>query len=148
MDVFVGALEKRMTPQDLKALRVLIVEDEPDMRAILFADLAELGVGHIFLADKAATALDFIGDSAAHFDIILCDWNMPSLSGLDLIRAMHGRNIYIPVIMVTGRADQASVIEATAHGISGYLCKPFTPEQMQARLQSVLRRRKTIESCH
>lgn len=134
--------------EDLKTLRVLIVEDEPDMRAILFADLAELGVEHIFLADKASTALDFIGDDDRNFDVILCDWNMPSLSGLDLIRAMHDRNIHTPVIMVTGRVDQASVMEASSHGICGYLRKPFTPEQIQARLEAVLRRRKMMETQH
>ncbi|WP_250656679.1 response regulator [Alkalimarinus coralli] len=74
------------------------------------------------------------------FDLILCDWEMPEMSGLELLRWARQHDTYkkTPFIMITSRGDRDHVMEAVKEGVSGYLGKPFSPEQLSGRIVKAL----------
>ncbi len=69
------------------------------------------------------------------FDLILTDWNMPGLSGLELVRNIRARNAEIPVFMITTEAERRRVMEAIDAGVTEYIVKPFTPEVLTEKLR-------------
>ncbi len=74
-------------------------------------------------------------------DLVLCDWNMPGMSGLDFLRQVRSVGLEIPFLMVTGRADKESVIEAKDAGVSAYIAKPFSQTQLEAKLRILVARK-------
>ncbi|MDX1634782.1 MAG: response regulator [Marinobacter sp.] len=81
--------------------------------------------------------------SRGSFDLVLCDWEMPEMSGLELLQWMRGQDSYrqIPFIMITSRGDKSHVIEAVQQGVSEYLGKPFSPEGLSKKIIKVMGRR-------
>lgn len=74
------------------------------------------------------------------FDLILCDWEMPEISGLELLQWVRGHSHYsdTPFVMVTSRGDKEHVVEAIREGVSDYLGKPFSPESLGKKVRKVL----------
>jgi CheY-like chemotaxis protein len=118
------------------------VEDQAESRASLVDILEDLGVAEVFEADDGQHGLQFVCCPASFIDLILCDWNMPIMSGMEFFRAMRERGLAIPFLMITGRGDHNSVMEARSTGVEGYIRKPFSPEQIEARLRILATRMK------
>ncbi len=135
-------MEIRLTDLNFGQLRVLLVEDQQESRSLLRGMLGELGVTQIYEAQDGRTALAFMDSAFDFIDLILCDWNMPSMTGIEFLRQVRSTGMNIPFMMITGRSDQSSVIEAKNHGVDGYIRKPYSSIQIEAKLRIMLHRMK------
>jgi len=122
----------------LKDLKVLIVEDQGEARAMIRNMLGEFGITQMFEANDGKEALDFIDSAFDFIDMIVCDWNMPSMSGVELLRQLRSVDPDMPFLMVTGRGDLESVVEAKSSGVTGYIRKPFSSKELEAKLRIIL----------
>lgn len=129
----------------LRSLRVLIVEDQDDMRAMLRNMLMEIGTNQIFESRDGKEAMMFLEDAIDLIDVVVCDWNMPKASGVDVLKRLRKSNPDIPFLMVTGRTDKNSVIEARDMGVSAYIAKPFSSAQLEVKLR-VLQQKKLAKA--
>ena len=123
-------------------LRVLIVEDQAESRTLLKQMLGEIGVTQVYEANDGRMGLQFIDSAFDFVDLILCDWNMPAMTGIEFLRQVRSTGSNIPFMMITGRSDHASVIEAKNFGVSGYIRKPYSSTQIEAKLRILLQRMK------
>lgn len=97
-------------------LRILVVEDQAEARAHLREMLMDLGISQIYEAADGQNGLRLADHALGFIDIILCDWNMPSMSGLELLQAIRKKGEPIPFLMITGRSDETSMMSAKAAG--------------------------------
>jgi two-component system chemotaxis response regulator CheY len=118
-------------------MNVLVVDDFATMRRILKTILRQIGFTKIIEADDGKTALAEL--KREKFGLILCDWNMPEMSGLDLLMAVRSNEGLkdIPFVMVTAEAKKENIIEAVKAGVSSYIVKPFTAETIGEKLEKV-----------
>ena len=116
----------RQIDPDLGNLKVLIVEDQSEARAMIRNMLLELGINQVFESCDGREALNFIDSAFDFVDVIICDWNMPKMTGVELLRQLRTVDQDVPFLMVTGRADVDSVVEAKSSGVTGYVSKPFS----------------------
>ncbi|MBP2298750.1 response regulator [Azospirillum picis] len=123
---------------DLAAQRVLVVDDEEGPRAFVASVLQELGVGTVETAADGQQALERFEADPAGWDLIICDWMMPRLNGLDLLKHVREARGDLPFLMVTALATLEAVKRALAHHVSGYIAKPFTPDQLEEKVLLVL----------
>lgn len=122
----------------LETIRVLLVEDDYEGRALLRVMLQQIGITHVVETRGGNDALAFLDAHPGETDIILCDWNMPGMDGPGVLSRVRARETYIPFLMITGRGDIASVTEARAFGIDAYIRKPFFPNLLEAKIRAVL----------
>lgn len=123
-------------PEDvIKDLKVLVVEDQKEARSMLRNMLYELGVTQVFESSDGREALNFMDAAFDFVDIVLCDWNMPNMSGVELLRQLRSVDPVVPFLMITGRSDIESVTEAKASGVTAYIRKPFSAAQLEAKLR-------------
>ena len=117
--------------------RVLVVDDFATMRRILKNVLKDIGLRRIAEADDGSTALELLKKDK--FDLIISDWNMPKMSGLDLLKAVRsdGSLKDIPFVMVTAEAQKDCVLQAVQAGVSNYLVKPFTADAVKEKLNQI-----------
>jgi len=118
-------------------IKVLIVDDFSTMRKIIRNILTQLGFKNILEADDGTTALEVL--SKEKVDLIISDWNMPKMSGLDLLKAVRANQATqdIPFIMVTAEAQKENILEAIKYKVNQYIVKPFTPETLKEKLEKV-----------
>jgi two-component system, chemotaxis family, chemotaxis protein CheY len=118
--------------------RILVVDDSKTMRRIIVSALNTLGFTAVDEVATGAGALAKIG--AGGFDLVISDWAMPQMSGLDLLRAIRADAAHarLPVLMVTGIGEESDIVEAIAAGADGYLIKPFQPEILAEKIQQIL----------
>lgn len=121
-------------------MRILIVEDQFEVRAMLRNMLMEMGVTQIFEASDGNKGLQFTDSAFDLVDLIICDWNMPGITGVELLRQLRSVGYDVPFLMITGRADKKSVIEAKQSGVNGYISKPFSPVQLEAKLRILMQK--------
>jgi two-component system chemotaxis response regulator CheY len=129
-------LERGLVLMDLK-MKVLIVDDFATMRRILRNILKQIGFTDIAEADDGDTALKEL--KKGKYDLILCDWNMPEMPGIDLLKTLKADEQLkdIPFVMVTAEAQKDNIIEAVKTGVSSYIVKPFTAETVSEKLNKV-----------
>ncbi len=120
------------------SIKILCVDDFATMRRILKNILKQLGFNNITEADDGTTALEELKKSS--YDLIISDWNMPKMTGLELLKAVRGTPEFkdIPFLMVTAEAQKQNVIEAVQAGVSNYVVKPFTAEAIAEKLEKIL----------
>ncbi|WP_339728633.1 response regulator [uncultured Gimesia sp.] len=114
-------------------MKVLLVDDSGTMRTIQKRCLSKLGIENVTEAEDGVQALEIFQNST--FDIVLSDWNMPNMDGLELLKEIRQLNKEIPVIMITTEAERARVVTAIQAGVSDYLVKPFTPDSLKSKLE-------------
>jgi two-component system chemotaxis response regulator CheY len=119
------------------SMKVLVVDDFATMRRIVKGVLRQLGFSNIIEAEDGTVALTEL--KKEKIGLIVSDWNMPNMTGLDLLKAVRrdGELKGIPFIMVTAEGQKENVIEAVKAGVSNYVVKPFTPETFGEKLQKV-----------
>ena len=117
--------------------RVLVVDDFATMRRIMKNILRQIGFQTIGEAENGKAALKEL--RTQKFGLIICDWNMPEMSGLELLTQIRSDNELkdIPFVMVTAQADKDDVLEAVKAGVSSYIVKPFTAETISEKLEKV-----------
>lgn len=118
-------------------MRVLVVDDFSTMRRIIRNILRQLEFDNIVEADDGTTAWEVI--NREKIDFIVSDWNMPQMSGIDLLRKVRSSEEYadIPFLMVTAEAQQENIIEAVQAKVSNYIVKPFTAETMKQKIEKI-----------
>lgn len=124
--------------RSLDSLRVLIIEDQREVRQLLRSMLKELRIDQVFEAANGREGLRFLDDAPEMVDVVVCDWNMPGMSGIELLRQLRTVSADLPFVMITGRADRTSVLEAKAAGVNSYISKPFSLAQVEAKLRALL----------
>jgi two-component system phosphate regulon response regulator PhoB len=118
---------------------ILVVEDEPAIQALIAANLRRHGHAVIAALDAEA-GLRQINDALP--DLILLDWMLPGMSGLDFARRLRAdaRTKSVPIIMLTARGEERDKVAGLESGADDYVTKPFSPRELMARIQAVLRR--------
>jgi two-component system chemotaxis response regulator CheY len=121
-------------------MKILVVDDFSTMRRIIRNLLRDLGFNNSVEADDGTTALPMLKSS--NFDLVVTDWNMPGMQGIDLLRAMRSdaRLKDIPVLMVTAEAKREQIVEAAQAGVNGYVVKPFTAQTLKEKIDKVFER--------
>ncbi|MEJ5377171.1 MAG: chemotaxis response regulator CheY [bacterium] len=125
---------------DLNA-RILVVDDFSTMRRIVKGILKRLGYREIDEAEDGQMALKRLKE--ARYQLIICDWNMPVMTGLDLLKAVRSDEELksIPFLMVTAEAKKENILEAIQAGVSNYIVKPFTEEVLSKKLEDIFKSR-------
>jgi len=123
-----------------KNMRVLIVDDFSTMRRIIKNLLADLGFNNTVEADDGNSALVVLRREPV--DLVVTDWNMPGMSGIELLRAIRGdaQLRTLPVLMVTAEAKREQIIDAAQAGVNGYIIKPFTAQTLEEKLAKIFER--------
>lgn len=121
-------------------MKILIVDDFSTMRRIIKGLLGELGYTNIEEADDGNTALPLL--KAGNFDFLVTDWNMPGMTGLDLLKNVRAdaRLGKLPVLMVTAEAKREQIVEAAQAGVNGYIVKPFTANTLKEKMDKIFER--------
>jgi two-component system, chemotaxis family, chemotaxis protein CheY len=130
---------------EYKNLRVLIVDDFEIIRMTIRKALERLLVGSIQEAKDGAEGLlklQEMAQSGSLVDLVFCDWNMPRMSGIQLLGECKKdpRLLDIPFVIVTSESDKANVLEALQLGAADYLVKPFAPESIEKKLKKILKK--------
>ncbi len=118
--------------------KVLVVDDFATMRRIVKNILTQLGYKQIVEADDGTTAMDRLKQEK--IDLIISDWNMPKMTGLELLKNVRSNpdTANIPFIMVTAEAQQDNIILAVKAKVSQYIVKPFTADILGEKINKVL----------
>jgi two-component system chemotaxis response regulator CheY len=122
----------------LEGRQVLIVDDDQSMRTLVRRMLARMKITGLFEADGGEQALQQIKAAPAPLDLVICDWNMPGMSGIELFDRVHALKPNLPFLMLTGRADANSVIAAKRAGVPAYIVKPISPEELRTNVAYLL----------
>lgn len=128
-----------MFPSDTK---FLIVDDFATMRKIIKKVLIELGYTNVEEAEDGKPALDALekayGDGKP-FQLVISDWNMPGMTGIDLLKACKADAKFkaIPFMLVTAESEQKNIVEAAKAGVSDYVVKPFNAATLKGKLEKV-----------
>jgi len=120
-----------------KNLKILVVDDFSTMRRIIRNLLKELGFTNVDEAEDGVVALQKL--KAGSFEFVVSDWNMPNMTGIELLRAIRADATlkHLPVIMVTAEAKKENIIEAAQAGANGYVVKPFTSATLEEKLNKI-----------
>ncbi len=118
-------------------MKFLVVDDFSTMRRIVRNLLKELGFTNVDEAEDGIAALAKLRSSS--FDFVVSDWNMPNMTGLDLLKEIRSdANLkHLPVLMVTAEAKKENIVSAAQAGASGYVVKPFTAATLEEKLNKI-----------
>lgn len=131
-----------MAGYNIERLNFLVVDDNKHMRALVKGILHALGTRNVHEAGDGADAFKELRHFPA--DIIICDWNMSPLDGLDFVRlvrtAKDSPNPFVPIIMLTGHTEMARVVEARDAGVHEFLAKPISAKGLYSRIKAIIDR--------
>lgn len=122
-----------------KQMNFLVVDDSPTVRRLVVSCLRGMGFTEVVEADDGMSALEILRQKRV--DLILTDWVMPYLSGVELANLVRADDKlkHIPIMMITTKGNKDDVLKAASLKINGYIVKPFTPETFRKKLEPVLR---------
>jgi two-component system chemotaxis response regulator CheY len=120
-------------------MKILVVDDMVTMRRIVKNILKQLGFANVDEAENGQEALQKLRGDA--FGFVVSDWNMPVMTGIDMLRAIRSDEKLktTPVLMVTAEAQQSNLVEAVQAGVSNYIVKPFTAETLQEKIAKIFK---------
>lgn len=123
---------------DVDTLRVLIVDDSKLARKVIHKVLSNLGITHIMQAEDGSEAIEKLGQHS--FDLIVTDYNMPEVNGLELTEHIRHSEAYshLPILMVTSEANDAHLSHVSQSGVNAITDKPFEPETVKLLLKNLL----------
>ena len=118
-------------------MKFLVVDDFSTMRRIVRNLLKELGYTNVDEAEDGVVAMQKL--TAGGFDFVVSDWNMPNMTGIELLKAMRANPqlVHLPLLMITAEAKKENIIEAAQAGASGYIVKPFTAATLAEKLGKI-----------
>ncbi len=121
-------------------MRVLLIDDSTTMRKIQRRALGTLNIENIDEASNGKEGLEKLQAENYSYNLVLLDMNMPEMGGMEVLKAVRAdaNSKGIPIIMCTSVADKEQVMEAIKSGASNYVVKPFTPEDLQKKIQKYL----------
>ncbi|MGC9385412.1 MAG: chemotaxis response regulator CheY [Hydrogenovibrio sp.] len=121
-------------------MNILVVDDFSTMRRIVKNLLKELGFSRFDEADDGATAWPMV--QSGKYDFIVSDWNMPQMTGIDLLRHVRAdaKLKDTPFLLITAEAKRSQILEAAEAGVDGYIVKPFTAATLNGKIQKIFER--------
>ena len=121
-------------------MKILIVDDFSTMRRIIKNLLRDLGFTNTAEADDGTSALPML--QSGSFDFLVTDWNMPGMTGIDLLKAVRTDPALaqLPVLMVTAEAKREQIIMAAQAGVNGYIVKPFNGPTLKEKIEKIFER--------
>ncbi|MFN8360745.1 MAG: chemotaxis response regulator CheY [Candidatus Kapaibacterium sp.] len=119
-------------------MKFLVVDDSPTMRRIVINSLKSFDFDDITEATDGLQALELL--KSDKFDFIITDWNMPNMTGLELTQAIRATDSlkHLPILMVTTRGNKEDIIQAVQAKVNNYVVKPFTPQALKDKMDSIL----------
>ncbi|WP_183421105.1 chemotaxis response regulator CheY [Luteibacter sp. Sphag1AF] len=125
-----------------KNMKILVVDDFSTMRRIVRNLLVELGFTNALIQEAEDGTAALVSLRAQSFDLVVTDWNMPNMTGIDLLRAIRAdaKLKSIPVLMVTAENNRDQIIAAAQSGVNGYVVKPFTAVTLKEKLDKIFER--------
>ncbi len=126
-------------------IKILVVDDFPTMRRIVKNLLNQLGFKNIEEAEDGAQAYSKL--QSGEFSLVVSDWNMPNMEGIELLRRVRQSTeplCNIPFLMVTAEAEKDKVIEAIKSGVDNYIVKPFTLEVLKEKLEKMAEKKPVL----
>ncbi len=129
---------------DFSKFTVLIVDDFVTMRRIVSDLLRDAGFEHFSEAEDGADALRKLESSS--FQFIVSDWNMPKMTGLELLKSVRNsvHLQHLPFLLITAEARKENIIEAAQAGADGYIVKPFTAATLKDKVEAIFKRKGLI----
>ena len=124
--------------KSINNLRALIVDDDRVALSVVSSVIRSIGVGQTLQAVNGEEALALFQSAKPRVDFIVCDWEMPKMSGIDLLKVLREAGESTPFLMLTSHSDPDSVVAAKQGGVAGYITKPFTPAQVERKVRSLL----------
>lgn len=123
-----------------KNMKILIVDDFSTMRRIVKNLLRDLGFTNTHEADDGLTALPML--ETGNFDFLVTDWNMPGMTGFDLLKTCRADPRFkdLPILMVTAEAKREQIVAAAQAGVNGYIVKPFTAAVLKEKIDKIFER--------
>jgi two-component system chemotaxis response regulator CheY len=121
---------------DLANLKVLVVDDSSTMVRIVSNTLKRIGIENIFTGADGIEGLEQFKISKPN--MVLTDWNMPNMNGLELIKKIRLLDKDVPIVMITTEGGKREVITALKAGANNYIVKPFTPQVLKQKLEDIL----------
>lgn len=121
-------------------MKILVVDDFSTMRRIIKNLLRDLGFNNTDEADDGNTGLPKL--QSGNYDFLVTDWNMPGMTGIDLLKAVRAdeRLKTLPVLMVTAEAKKEQIVLAAQEGVNGYIVKPFTAQTLKEKIDKIFER--------
>ena len=118
-------------------MKILVVDDFPTMRRIIKNLLKQLGFQHMLEAEDGLNALNLMKEET--FDFVVTDWNMPKMTGIELLRNIRSDDNFkvIPVLMVTAESEKENILEAIQAGVNNYIVKPFTADTLKDKIEKI-----------
>ena len=117
--------------------RILLIEDEDSIRHLISDDLKNAGFDVTGCPDGASAREKGLNES---FDIMIIDWMLPEISGIELERLFRGKGIDSVMMMLTAKDEEEDILEAFEAGVDDYITKPFSPRELLARIQAHVKR--------
>jgi two-component system chemotaxis response regulator CheY len=134
-NIFLKGGKKMALDQNMK---ILVVDDFPTMRRIVRNLLKEIGYENVDEAEDGSTAFDKL--KGGGFDFVVSDWNMPNMTGFDLLKAVRAEASIknIPFLMVTAAAAKENIVSAVEAGVNNYIVKPFTAAVLREKIDKIM----------
>jgi len=130
-----GVDPKLVTKADLGAL---VVEDDADVALIVEAALRAIGVERVVHAENGKLALDEIIQNQGDYDLVVSDWEMPVMSGIEFLKKVRAQDPSLPFLMLTARLKMDSIVSAKDADVTAYIVKPFSPEGLRQKLETIV----------
>lgn len=131
-----------MDKADFRKLTMMVVDDELFIRSLIARMLRDMGVGEVLVASDGSDALIKVDAAAGHVDLILCDLDMPGMDGFAFVRELRGladrTQAALPVLILTGHAEQENVTMAVRLGIHGFVAKPVSLATLESHIDKAL----------
>lgn len=126
------------TIKNIAKIRFLVVDDMDAIRTLVKACLKDLGATQIVVAFDGESAWDYVNSQT--IDVIISDWDMPKMSGIELLTKVRSHEEYnhIPFLLLTAVNEKGNVVEALKAGVTDYLSKPFQPKELGYRVVKLL----------
>jgi two-component system chemotaxis response regulator CheY len=121
-----------------KNIKILVVDDFATMRKVIRNLLKQSGYENIAEAEDGVAAMNVL--KSTKIDFVISDWNMPNMTGIELLRAVRSDNelTALPFLMVTAESLKENVVEAVKAGVNNYIVKPFTAEVLGEKIEKIL----------
>lgn len=124
---------------NLAEFQVIVAEDEPMAAKLAQGSLKLMGFRRIFHATDGLKALKLLKELDGDVQLIVSDWNMPAINGLEFLKAVRKIFPKMRFIMLTGNANKEFVVAARKYGVDAYIVKPFTPDQLRQKVEAIFK---------
>ena len=124
-------------PEEFETLRVLVVDDEKEIRNLVQEILRDMGIVRVHLAENGEMAWQRLSRTELDYDLVISDWLMPRMDGLELLKKMRQSGLETPFMMLTVKVTGEAVASAVENGVTLYVAKPFTYGDFSRKVSSL-----------